>query len=48
MAEQIAAGGGIAVLCLVTDGNMDEYMKLGSVRKRIVVLPVEAKLEGKL
>lgn len=48
MAEQIAAGGGIAVLCLVTDGNMDEYLKLGSVRKRIVVLPVEAELEGKL
>ncbi len=48
MAEQIAAGGGIAVLCLVTDGNMDEYLKLGSERKRIVVVPVEAELEGKL
>ncbi len=48
MAEQIAAGGGIAVLCLVTDGNMDEYLKFGSERKRIVVVPVEAELEGKL
>lgn len=48
LAEQIAAGGGIAVLCLVTDGNMDEYLRLGSVRKRIVVIPVEAELEGRL
>ncbi len=48
MAEQICAGGGIAVLCLVTDQNMDEYLRLGSVRKRIVVIPVEAELEGKL
>ena len=48
MAEQIAAGGGIAVLCLVTDGNMDEYLKFGSERKRIVVVPVEAELEGML
>lgn len=48
MAEQIAAGGGIAVLCLVTDRNMDEYLKFGSERKRIVVVPVEAELEGEL
>lgn len=48
MAEQTVAGGGIAVLCVITDGNMDEYLQLGSVRKRIVVIPVEAELEGKL
>ncbi len=48
MAEQIAASGGIAVLCLVTDENMDAYLKLGSMRKRVVALPVEAELEGKL
>lgn len=48
MAEQIAASGGIAVLCLVTDENMDAYLKLSSMRKRVVALPVEAELEGKL
>lgn len=48
MAEQIAAGGGIAVLLLVTDENVDEYLKYGSVRKRIAAIPVEAELEGRL
>ena len=48
MAQQISESGGVAVLCLVTDENLDEYLGLGSVRKRIIVIPVEAKLEGKL
>lgn len=47
-AAQIAAGGGIAVLYLVTDRNMDEYLKHASVRKRIAVIPVAAELEGRL
>lgn len=48
MAEQAAAGGGIAVLFLVTDETMDDYLKYASIRKRIVVIPVEAQLEGRL
>lgn len=48
MAEQISAGGGVAVLCLVTDENMDAYLGLGSVRRRIVVIPLETELEGRL
>lgn len=48
MTEQLAAGGVIVVICLVTDVNMDEYRKYGSIRKRIMVIPVEAELEGRL
>lgn len=48
MAEQMAAGGVIVVLCLVTDDNVEIYRKYGSMRERIVVIPVEAELEGRL
>ena len=48
MTEQMAAGGVVVVICLVTDENMDDYRKYSSIRKRIVVIPVEAELEGRL
>ena len=48
MTEQLSAGGSIVVICLITDENMDAYRKYNSVRKRILVIPVEAGLEGRL
>lgn len=48
MTEQLTAGGSIVVICLITDENMDIYRKYSSVRKRILVIPVEAELEGRL
>ncbi|MDE7186148.1 MAG: DUF58 domain-containing protein [Lachnospiraceae bacterium] len=48
MTEQMAAGGVIVVICLITDENMDQYRRYSSIRKRIVVIPVEAQLEGRL
>ena len=48
MTEQMAAGGVVVVVCLVTDDNVETYRKYGSMRERIVVIPVEAELEGRL
>ena len=48
MAEQLESGGVIVVLCLVTDENMEQYRRYSSIRKRIVEIPVEAQLEGRL
>lgn len=48
MTEKMAAGGVAVVVCLVTDDNVEAYKKYGSVRERIVVIPVEAELEGRL
>ncbi len=48
MTEQMAAGGVAVVVCLVTDDNVEAYKNYGSVREKIVVIPVEAELEGRL
>ena len=46
--ERLAAGGVIVVIYVVTDEDPKELLKQGSTRRRIVVLPVEAALEGRL
>lgn len=46
--ERLAANGIIVVIYVITDRDPDEYVKQGSTRRRIVVIPVEAELEGRL
>ena len=48
MTEELAAGGMIVVIYLVTGENAQAYIKQGSMRRRIVVVPVEGELEGSL
>ncbi|MCH5273332.1 MAG: DUF58 domain-containing protein [Lachnospiraceae bacterium] len=46
--ERLAASGVIVVIYVIADQVPKEYMKQGSTRRRIVVIPVEAELEGRL
>lgn len=48
MTEQLAAGGVIVVIYLITDRNMEKYLKQSSLRRRIIAIPIEAELEGRL
>ncbi len=48
MTERVTVGGGITVLYLVTDEPPADWSKQISARRRIVLLPVEAKLEERL
>lgn len=48
MTERLAAGGTIIVIYLITEQNADEYRKQNSLRRRIVVIPPDAELEGRL
>ncbi len=46
--ERLMAGGVIVVIYIITDQDPMDYVKQGSMRRRIVVIPVEAGLEGRL
>lgn len=46
--EQLAATGVIVVIYMVTDRDPREFVKQGTTRRRIVVIPVETALEGRL
>ena len=46
--DRLAAGGIIVVIYVITDQDPSDYIKQGSTRRRIVVIPVEAELEGRL
>jgi len=48
MTERLSAGGVVIVIYVVTDQDMGDYVKQSSIRRRIVVIPVEAELEGRL
>ena len=45
---QLAESGVIVVVYAVTDRNMDHYIKQSSQRRRIIVIPPNAELEGRL
>lgn len=46
--ERLAASGIVVVIYVITDQDPRDYVKQGSTRRRIVVIPVEAALEGRL
>lgn len=46
--ERLAANGAIVVIYLITDQDPKDYVKEGSTRRRIVVIPIEGELEGRL
>lgn len=48
MTEELSAGGVVVVVYLVTKEDAQEYMKLNSLRRRIVAVPIEGELEGVL
>ena len=48
MTERLAADGIIMVIYVITDLDPEEFMKEGSARRRIVVIPLETELEGLL
>lgn len=46
--ERLAASGVVVVIYVITDQDPRDYVKHGTTRRRIVVIPVEASLEGRL
>lgn len=46
--ERLAASGVVVVIYVITDQDPMGYVKQGTTRRRIVVIPVEAALEGRL
>ncbi len=48
LTERLIAGGIIVVMYLITNQDPADYVKQGSIRRRIVVIPVEAGLEGRM
>ena len=48
MTDELSAGGVIVVAYLVTEEDAQEYIKLSSLRRRIVAIPIEGELEGVL
>ena len=46
--ERLAASGVVVVIYVITDQDSRDYVKHGTTRRRIVVIPVEASLEGRL
>ena len=46
--ERLAANGVFVVIYLITDQDPKDYVKEGSTRRRIVVIPIEGELEGRL
>lgn len=48
MTDELSAGGVIVVAYLVTEEDAQEYMKLSSLRRRIIAIPIEGELEGVL
>ena len=48
MTEQMAETGLLVVLYVVTDEDMTEYLRQSNERRKIVLVPTEADLEGRL
>lgn len=46
--EKFTANGAIVVIYVITDREPKDYLRQGSMRRRIVVIPVGAQLEGRL
>lgn len=46
MTEELAAGGMIVVVYLVTGEDVQEHIKQSSLRRRIIAVPIEGELEG--
>ncbi len=46
MTEELAAGGMIVVVYLVTGKDVQEHVKQSSLRRRIIAVPIEGELEG--
>ena len=46
--DRLAAGGVVVVIYVVTDRNQEDYIKQNSERRKIIVIPIEAELEGVL
>ena len=46
--EKLTANGAIVVLYVITDRELKDYLRQGSMRRRIVVIPIDAQLEGRL
>ncbi len=46
--EQLSVSGVIVLVYLVTDENMDEYMRQNTARKKVIVIPTDGELEGVL
>lgn len=46
--ERLAASGVTVVIYVITDQDPQEYVKQGTARRRIVVIPVETALEGRM
>lgn len=46
--ERLAVSGVVVVIYVVTDQDPKDFVKQGSMRRRIVAIPVEAALEGRL
>lgn len=48
LTERLAASGIIVVIYVITDQDPGDYVKQGSTRRKIVIIPVEDELEGRL
>lgn len=48
MAEKLSLGGTNVVLYVVTEENLENYVRQNTERKKIIVIPVQAELEGVL
>lgn len=48
MTEKLAAGGMSVVVYAVTDNDIREYIRQGVGRRRILQIPIEESLEGRL
>lgn len=48
MTEKMAASGTAVVICAVTDDNLQDCLKQGNGRRKIMQIPLEAPLEGRL
>lgn len=48
MTQKLAAGGMAVVIYVITDRDVREYVKQGGGRRRIIPVPVEGSLEGRL
>ena len=48
LTEQLAGSGVVVVAYVVTEGNMDDYIRQSSYRRRIIAIPPDAELEGRL
>ena len=48
LTEQLAETGMLLILYVVTEENIEEYLKQSNERRKIIVIPIESELEGRL